>query len=959
MTREKMTNRHITFPIFLVVHLSAEKNAIFGCVPKPDPNLTGLRLHMSFESRTGQRSFLRLMGTVVSPDTVKDTDCHEVHRFEWRFPASAFAEDQLPFSIIAIPKEEALPPMIAAVPGSQKVQTSGSLHRVRFQIGINKAVSKGVRVAPSHVLSVQDFTDLRKSLSSPQADVTIYIKGGSALFVNFGFPTPREERPYVSKPYPAQDIFWDFGEYSTYQGYGALRECETMLDLHHELAVKETGLKIMEVPRAGNRAYIVFLTSAHSDFKLVPGDVLKVKLSGVYTTDTEEHWTAVITDILPIAPVGMTTAILYRRKIQDKKSWVEESEFERGTDDKSMNNDADMTQPSNGDKNGDDEAQPTPEAKVKEVKYDPLVIDSIPDRGRWPPSDHQRKGDQALRKLDLSHEGFHDFYKGVLLGSEPSMTSDLYGGLSESDLNATIAQLPLSKAQERVLRTDCRQISNRTLLNKGPPGTGKTFILAKILAADAAADSVQGAIDAAGLKEKIIVRFHARDSEQDVVYSGAKSKFTNPKPRQDLVDAIPDGDTTLAEFETARFVSEHFHGPLPPTDQPRDRRVRRIAMSVGAWILRLIGHEESFITDVDGWDNLHGHYEQYITGDLKPKDYNAASSFVWRNFKAQVLCVDEAGMATELDVAIGISHFNPEHIIIMTGDDKQLPPVVLDKTRSNPFVNQIKKSLFARLCGLGYPVTFLSHQHGMTIGLVQTSSDLFYNGRLEDGPALPRSKIPHLLLNVQYTTVGRSATASRFNLGTLRIGINTLGSLIKAGFKAEDIAIITLYQSQYDMYRAAVANLERARPDLKLRGLRIAKVDGFQGKEAPIVILDLVVGKEVGFADDKNRINVAITRCREALIVVAAASDIKENPKASNLIKIIGVFYEQKLVHNIRVTDADASNIHVKALHEQNPTLLTLQEAEEDDRLAEKMADEGGEGGHQQEWQETGNVLLP
>ncbi|KAI9793120.1 MAG: hypothetical protein M1816_001018 [Peltula sp. TS41687] len=106
-----------------------------------------------------------------------------------------------------------------------------------------------------------------------------------------------------------------------------------------------------------------------------------------------------------------------------------------------------------------------------------------------------------------------------------------------------------------------------------------------------------------------------------------------------------------------------------------------------------------------------------------------------------------------------------------------------------------------------------------------------------------------------------------------------------------------------------------------MRGIRIAKVDGFQGKEAPIVILDLVVGKELGFAEGKNRMNAAITRCREVLIVVAAASDISSNRKASTLPKILGAFQKQQLVHSIMATDSDADNIHVKGLQEQKSSL--------------------------------------
>ncbi|KAI9834336.1 MAG: hypothetical protein M1826_004262 [Phylliscum demangeonii] len=74
--------------------------------------------------------------------------------------------------------------------------------------------------------------------------------------------------------------------------------------------------------------------------------------------------------------------------------------------------------------------------------------------------------------------------------------------------------------------------------------------------------------------------------------------------------------------------------------------------------------------------------------------------------------------------------------------------------------------------------------------------------------------------------------------------------------QAVEIAIIAFYQAQFEVYKASLRNTHRAHPDLDLDQLRIRKVDGFQGGEAAFIV-------------EKSRLNMAITRVRDGLIVVA------------------------------------------------------------------------------------------
>lgn len=78
---------------------------------------------------------------------------------------------------------------------------------------------------------------------------------------------------------------------------------------------------------------------------------------------------------------------------------------------------------------------------------------------------------------------------------------------------------------------------------------------------------------------------------------------------------------------------------------------------------------------------------------------------------------------------------------------------------------------------------------------------------------------------------------------------------------------ITLYQVQYELYRAALRNLQVSNPSWDLAQLRIKKIDGYQGGEVPLILLDLVITDHLGLATHTNHLNVAITRSREALVI--------------------------------------------------------------------------------------------
>ena len=67
------------------------------------------------------------------------------------------------------------------------------------------------------------------------------------------------------------------------------------------------------------------------------------------------------------------------------------------------------------------------------------------------------------------------------------------------------------------------------------------------------------------------------------------------------------------------------------------------------------------------------------------------------------------------------------------------------------------------------------------------------------------------------------------------------------------------------------------REQLKIDGLEIDTVDGFQGREKEAVVISLVRSNdrgEIGFLGDTRRMNVALTRARRKLIVIGDSATI-------------------------------------------------------------------------------------
>jgi superfamily I DNA and/or RNA helicase len=98
--------------------------------------------------------------------------------------------------------------------------------------------------------------------------------------------------------------------------------------------------------------------------------------------------------------------------------------------------------------------------------------------------------------------------------------------------------------------------------------------------------------------------------------------------------------------------------------------------------------------------------------------------------------------------------------------------------------------------------------------------------------------------------------------------------LLSRGVAPGDVAVIAAYDAQVRMLRELLA-AERA------AGLEVGTVDGFQGREKEAIVVDTVRSNdagEIGFLSDIRRMNVALTRARRFLLVVADSATLGRHP---------------------------------------------------------------------------------
>src|SRR5690606_8916083 len=145
-------------------------------------------------------------------------------------------------------------------------------------------------------------------------------------------------------------------------------------------------------------------------------------------------------------------------------------------------------------------------------------------------------------------------------------------------------------------------------------------------------------------------------------------------------------------------------------------------------------------------------------------------------------------------------------------------------------------------------------------------SDYFYNSLLQTAAHLNNTGT-HLVF---IDTAGTGFEEQRGNDG---ISLQNKGELDIARQLIENESIFPLGSAFISPYSAQVAAAREILP----KELRVSTIDSFQGQEKDTIIVSLVRSNEdgdIGFLKDYRRMNVAMTRARELLVVIGDSATI-------------------------------------------------------------------------------------
>ncbi|MGI8564031.1 MAG: AAA domain-containing protein [Candidatus Dormibacter sp.] len=218
---------------------------------------------------------------------------------------------------------------------------------------------------------------------------------------------------------------------------------------------------------------------------------------------------------------------------------------------------------------------------------------------------------------------------------------------------------------------------------------------------------------------------------------------------------------------------------------------------------------------------------------------------------------------------------------VMIGDMNQLPPVMEEAAIGfeirSPLDELVRDSSFYGWAWDESPAgakIMLPRQYRMREPIGRVVSDLFYEGKLIHESPHQRMPLPwpfdRELVWVDTGAQDEYRDAQRSVANEFEVALcKDITSIIRRRVRKSRLAVIAMYSSQVNRLVSALKGI--VPPD------DIESVDAFEGRESDAVILSLVRSNDrsaIGFLNDPNRVNVAISRAKKLLVVVGDSKTV-------------------------------------------------------------------------------------
>ena len=416
---------------------------------------------------------------------------------------------------------------------------------------------------------------------------------------------------------------------------------------------------------------------------------------------------------------------------------------------------------------------------------------------------------------------------------------------------AAAGEHPLRPAQVAAWRG---LAGERAGLVLGPPGTGKTHVLAWLILGYIEARRAQG------LPTRVFVSAFTRNAIGN------------------LLDAV----ATLAKRHGTGDIAAYFLGSAPPAGLS-EHVVHRERVSAA--------EGRSVIADLRG-DIVVAGASIWTLSKLMAMPQAAGDGFTADLF--DLVCIDEASQMVLGHGLMAMAGLGPGGRLVVAGDDRQLPPIRAGReVRIGDL--EVGGSLYGFMKSAAFAEFALDETFRLNGPLAGFPERKFYAGRYRSAVEERRLSLAAdwrdglsawqvAVLDPEWPVVvllheGRSAATSNPFEADLAAEVCRLlaerftGDRTDAGIAAdlwrERLAAISLHRAQNGLIRKALT------PALRERAF-IETVDRIQGKERDAVVLSYCVADpefalaEADFIFSPERLNVAVTRARSKLVMIAS-----------------------------------------------------------------------------------------
>lgn len=451
----------------------------------------------------------------------------------------------------------------------------------------------------------------------------------------------------------------------------------------------------------------------------------------------------------------------------------------------------------------------------------------------------------------------------------------------------------LNASQKEAVET---VLNNTVTVIQGPPGTGKTSTIEEIIV-------------------QLIENLHTYP-----ILCVAASNIAIDNIAEKLMESKPDIKILriLSDRKESEYLPDHPLGSvclhnLIMKDLPDDMRANYIAKQRGE--ILSANQDKKLYEKITKLTTAHVCRAQVIL----TTNITAGGRQLKVVKELPVVIMDESTQSSEVSTLVPLSLPGIKKFVFV-GDDKQL------SSFSN--VPQLEMSFFERILNNGSceEPKMLNTQYRMHPQISEFPINKIYNNKLQDGVTVEDKSWPGITFPLYFISCKQgyetkvlskrsdeTSSFSRFqgytyiNKHECDIIISTIYKLMDdKKVKLQDIGVVTPYSAQRDYISSRLvddmiinparlamiqetedeefgkmksggnnstsgANSVRSHTVNIINGLQVATVDSFQGHEKNFIIFSCVRSNpenKIGFLTDKRRLNVALTRSKNGLILV-------------------------------------------------------------------------------------------